>query len=182
MTVLDLKSFWDAQLAGGEGLGKTPPKQQSKTGKETSATTARPSGSEISQQLGRQAVQQLYQQQQQLKQQQQQLKQQQQQQQQQQQGQSGGSSAVLFKTSDAMFRPYGHFPQQQQQQQTTTTAAAAAAAAEQPFHMASLLFPAGTTESHGTGASLSAAASSFARNMHVSILSLPIKPIKGTVS
>ncbi len=148
---------------GGEGLGKTPPKQQSKTGKETSATTARPSGSEISQQLGRQAVQQLYQQQQQLKQQQQQLKQQQQQQQ---QGQSGGS-AVLFKTSDAMFRPYGHFPQQQQP--TAAAAAAATAAAEQPFHMASLLYPAGTTENHATGASLSAAASSFVRNMHVSI-------------
>jgi hypothetical protein len=158
----------DAQLAGGEGLGKTPPKQQSKTGKETpaTATAARPSGSEISQQLGRQAVQQLYQQQQQLKQQQQQQQQQQlKQQQQQQQGQSGGSSAVLFKTSDAMFRPYGHFPQQQQQQPTT----AAAAATEQPFHMASLLYPAGTTENHGTGASLSAAASSFVRNMHVSI-------------
>jgi hypothetical protein len=66
-----------------------------------------------------------------------------------------------------MFRPYGHFPQQQQQQ--PTTAAAAATAAEQPFHMASLLYPAGTTENHGNGASQSAAAGSFARNMHVSI-------------
>jgi hypothetical protein len=175
MTGLELKSFvWDAHLAGGDGLGKTPPKQQSKTGKETPATTVRPSGSEISQQLGRQAVQQLYQQQQQLKQQQQQQQQQlKQQQQQQQQGQSGGGSAVLFKTSDAMFRPYGHFPQQQQQQ-PTTAAGAAAATAEQPFHMASLLYPAGTTENHVTGASLSAAASSFARNMHVSIFQVSV--------
>jgi TolA-binding protein len=179
-----------------DGRGKTPPKQQSKPLKESlpaanSGGISRPAaaGSEISQQLGRQAVQQLYQQQQlkqqqqqqQFKQQQDQIKQQQQlkqqqeqfkqqQQQQHKQGQSNGG----YKSAEAMFRPYGQYTSQQ-----------TGADQQQPFHMASLLFPGssssvgGTSSSpgvvaattgHGAGAALAAGpASSFAPTIHVCV-------------